>query len=198
MTAILGELTIKGNTLLGRVVAPSSYVGNSDPGLVITAITLGTIRSDYEPYHSHPNGWGGCGFFTTTGTAHTVKALCRYKGPGNNQIHEVYIVDDIDPIGNLQCTAQVDMSVGNVGDWICTDLAIPWTGVSATSYNILSSEETAGDHWYGDDTQVVSLHTGYVNLDQIGYSTHAYPQFTTIGDNSPMVTYGPVNFIVIP
>jgi hypothetical protein len=70
----------------------------------------------------------------------------------------------------------VDLSVGNEGDWICADLATPWTPPqTGTPYNILSSEDNNGDMWYCDNTQATS---------DITWSTYADPACTTSAGNA--------------
>jgi len=172
-----------------------SYVGNNDPGLFITSVSLGSVRHDWEPLHHNSIGYGGFGWWWSQ-TPKTVKALCRMKGSGNSRVHNVYIIDDIDPCGNMQASVDVDMSVGNVGDWICADLPAAWTGAGFTSYNILSSEDNNGDGWYWEDTQVLSYHAEWTYTG-ISWTTWADPACTTrAGNMGTGREWGPVNFII--
>jgi hypothetical protein len=203
--------SLVGQTLSGQVTksssvqtsnsARTSYIGNSDPGLLITAVSLGTLRNNWQPFFPG-NGYGGFGFWSLS-TPKTIKALCRRKNAGNHQVHHIYIIDDIDPCGNIQCSVDVDLSIGNEGDWICADLPTPWTPpLTGTPYNILSSEDNNGDSWYWDNSQATSIHGEWIYPGHITWSTYANPACTTSAGNADNggggynYLYGPVNMII--
>ena len=42
-----------------------SYIGTNDPGLLITSVNLGTLRTGWNGFHGITKGYAGFGFWTT-------------------------------------------------------------------------------------------------------------------------------------
>jgi hypothetical protein len=170
---------------------------------LITSVNLGTLRTGWNGFHGITKGYSGFGFWSTTPTPTTFRGICRRKNAGNSRTHFCYIIDDIDPCGNIVAAANIDMSLGNEGDWICSDFASPWTAPQGgVPYNALCSEEDGGDSFYWDNTQANGLHNEWVYQGRLSWSTYASPACTTFagdadnGGGGYNFLYGPVNLVV--
>lgn len=198
---ISGLVTMSGLATVSGA-ANQSYVGNGDPGLLITAVNLVNPRTTSPSFGLTGTYYLGFGFWSLTDTQvpAIIKAICRRKNAGNSQIHSAYIFDDIDPCGNLQRQVSIDMSVGVEGDWICTDCDTPWNpGTFGVPYNVVVEEQDNSDVYYWDNTTATTIHGEWIYPGHMTWSTYAQPACTTNAGDSLGGTnslYGPVNFII--
>ena len=209
-----GRVITGRNVVLGQRSSGASYVGNSDPGLLITAVNLSNLRStaaNFTGVNGPFNGltgssyYSGFGFFTllSNQVPAIIKGICRYKVSGNSRIHRAYIIDDIDPCGNLIRECNIDMSVGSPGDWICSDFTTPWdpsqTSTYGVSHNVLVEEGDNLDQYYWEDTTASSMRTQFIYPGNIAWTTYANPDCTTLAGNESGETnhlFGPVNLVI--
>lgn len=202
MTHLLsGKASLGGAALLATRPSSDSYVGNSDPGLLVTGVNLVNPRTTAPQFGLTGTYYLGFGFWSLTDTQvpAIIRGACRYKAAGNDQQHNIYIYDDIDPCGNLQASAVLDMTVGVTGDWICADFASPWNpGTFGVPYNLVCEESDNSDVYYWDNT-TVTLHGEWIYPGHLTWSTYAQPACTTNagdslgGQNS---LYGPVSLLL--
>jgi phage gp16-like protein len=151
----------------------------------INTVTLGKeIRNDY-------GGFVGMKIKVSSKDIQ-VKELGRYYEKGNEQTHELQIVDH--QTKKILGTVSVDMSKGKADKigFKYASLKSPVTLKANMEYEIMSKENMNGDKWYGRTSKNMPKVT-VTNAAQI--ITQIYgpkPPFTEAGQ-VPNQTYGPVN-----
>lgn len=147
----------------------------------VTLKTLGTLRNDYT-------GWIGMKI-TVGASPLTVIALGRIAVFGNSRTHSVKIINAATGADVPGATVSINAASGTPGSFAYSNLSVPITLSSNSSYYFVTQETSGTDFWYDHNTTIQT--TNVASGISAVYSDGSSPYVIPSGTNQ---VYGPVDF----